>query len=76
MRLGISNAPVRGVIISSMRSRSTQNVSSSQSTKTGTSPARTMGAMSVEKVSPQVTISAPAAAPAARSPGRAPRSRS
>ena len=52
-------APVRGVIISSMRATSTQNVSGSQSTSTGTRPARSIGAMSVEKVSPQVTTSVP-----------------
>ncbi|CAB5022183.1 unannotated protein [freshwater metagenome] len=57
MRLGMRSAFVRGVIISSMRDTSTQNVSSSASTSTGVSPARTMGAMSVENVSPQVTIS-------------------
>ena len=59
IRFGKSIAPVRGVIASSMRATSTQNVSGSQSTSTGTSPARSIGAMSVEKVSPQVTTSVP-----------------
>ena len=63
IRFGNSRAPVRGVIISSMRATSTQNVSSSQSTSTGTSPARTSGAMSVEKVRPHVTTSLPGASP-------------
>ena len=56
---GNSKAPVLGVIISSMRAASTQNVSSSQSTNAGTSPARTMGARSVEKVTALVTTSVP-----------------
>ena len=59
IRLGKSSAPVRSVIISSIRSTSTQYVSGSQSTNTGIQPPRTIGATSVENVSAQVTTSAP-----------------
>ena len=58
MRLGKSSAPVRSVIISSIRATSTQYVSGSQSTNAGIQPPRTIGATSVENVSAQVTTSA------------------
>ena len=67
MRLGNSSAPVRSVIISSIRSTSTQYVSGSQSTNTGTQPPRTIGATSVENVSAHVTTSAPGWRPSSSS---------
>ena len=50
MRFGARIALVRGPIISSIASTSIWNVSRSTSTNAGTSPARTIGAMSVENV--------------------------
>lgn len=53
-------ALVAGVIISSMRATSIWYVNGSTSTNTGTCPARTIGARSVEKVTAAVMISEPA----------------
>jgi hypothetical protein len=61
MRLGARIALVRGPVISSMASTSIWNVSGVTSTKAGTAPARTIGAMSVEKVTAEVTTSSPGA---------------
>jgi hypothetical protein len=56
-------ALVRRPIISSIASTSIWNVSGVTSTKAGTAPARTIGAMSVENVTAEVTTSSPGARP-------------
>ena len=61
IRFGARIALVRGPIISSMPSTSIWNVSGVTSTNAGTSPARTIGATSVENVTAEVTISSPGA---------------
>ena len=63
MRFGARIAFVRGPIISSIASTSIWNVSGVTSTNAGTMPARTIGAMSVEKVTAAVTISSPGSRP-------------
>jgi hypothetical protein len=63
MRFGTRMARVRGPIIGSIASTSTLKVSGSTSTNTGTSPARTIGATSVENVTAEVTISSPGSSP-------------
>ncbi len=63
MRFGTRIALVRGEIIASMASTSMLNVSGSTSTKAGTSPARTNGAMSVENVTDDVITSSPGSQP-------------
>ena len=60
-RLVFAIAFVRGPIISSMPSTSIWNVSGVTSTYAGTMPLRTSGAMSVENVTADVTISSPGA---------------
>ena len=50
---------MRGPIISSIASTSIWNVSGVTSTNAGTSPARIIGAMSVENVTAEVMISSP-----------------
>ena len=54
---------MRGPIIASIASTSTLYVSGSTSTNTGTRPARTIGAMSVENVTADVMISSPGCRP-------------
>ncbi len=63
MRLGARIALVRGEIIASMPSTSMLKVSGSTSTKAGTMPDRTSGAMSVEKVTAAVITSSPGSHP-------------
>ncbi len=59
MRFGVRIALVFGPIMASMASTSIWKVSGVTSTKAGTMPVRSMGAMSVEKVTAAVTISSP-----------------
>ncbi len=59
IRLGARIALVRGPIISSIASTSIWKVSGVTSTNAGTMPLRIIGAMSVEKVTAEVTISSP-----------------
>ena len=59
IRLGASTAFVSGEISRSSASTSRLYVSGSTSTNTGTSPARTIAAMSVENVSTEVRTSLP-----------------
>ncbi len=54
---------MRGPIISSMPASSIWNVSAMTSTNAGTTPARIIGAMSVENVTAAVTISSPGSSP-------------
>ena len=63
MRFGARIAFVRGEIMASIASTSMLYVSGSTSTNTGTIPARTSGAMSVENVTADVMTSSPGSHP-------------